>query len=45
MRVELGFSYAEIARALDKPTPDAARMFVARAIVKLARAMHVTPQV
>lgn len=41
MRVELGFSYAEIADAVDKPSPDAARMFVARAIVKLARAMNV----
>lgn len=33
MRVELGFAYAEIADALDRPSPDAARMFVARAIV------------
>ena len=41
MRVELGFNYAEVAQALDKPSSDAARMFVARAIVKLARAMNI----
>jgi RNA polymerase sigma-70 factor (ECF subfamily) len=41
MRIELGFSYAETAEALDKPSPDAARMFVARAVLKLARAMNV----
>jgi len=41
MRIELGFSYAEVAETLDKPSADAARMYVARAIVKLARAMNV----
>ena len=38
-RVELGFSYAEVAAALGKPSADAARMAVARALVKLATAM------
>ena len=38
-RVEFGLSYAEIADALGKPSPDAARMAVVRALVKLAREM------
>jgi len=38
-RVELRLSYAETAELLDKPSADAARMFVARALVKLAEAM------
>jgi RNA polymerase sigma-70 factor (ECF subfamily) len=38
-RVELGLSYAEIASALEIPTANAARMFVARALVRLAREM------
>ena len=38
-RVELRMSYAQIAELLDKPSPDAARMFVARALVKLAENM------
>jgi RNA polymerase sigma factor (sigma-70 family) len=40
-RMELGLSYAEIARSLGKPSPDAARMTVARALVRLAREMAV----
>ena len=36
MRVELGLSHEEIARALGKPSPDAARMAVSRALVRLA---------
>ena len=36
-RVELGLGYAELARAMNKPTADAARMAVARALVKVAR--------
>jgi RNA polymerase sigma factor (sigma-70 family) len=35
-RVELGLSYAQIAEVLGKPSPDAARMAVSRALVKLA---------
>jgi RNA polymerase sigma-70 factor (ECF subfamily) len=38
-RVELGLSYAQIAEVLDKPSADAARMAVARALVKLADEM------
>jgi RNA polymerase sigma factor (sigma-70 family) len=38
-RVELGLSYAEIAQVLGKPSGDAARMTVVRALVKLARQM------
>jgi RNA polymerase sigma-70 factor (ECF subfamily) len=38
-RVELGLSYAELAPALDKATPDAARMAVSRALLKLAEEM------
>ena len=40
-RVELGFSYAELAKALDRPSADAARMAVGRALLKLAR--HLNP--
>ena len=39
-RIELGCSYAEVAEALGKPTPDAARMAVSRALVSLARVMR-----
>ncbi len=38
-RVELRLSYAEISELLDKPSADAARMTVARALVKLAEHM------
>lgn len=40
-RVELGLSHRELADALGKPSADAARMTVARAIVRLAREMGV----
>ena len=36
MRIELGLSHDEIARALGKPSADAARMAVSRALVRLA---------
>jgi RNA polymerase sigma-70 factor (ECF subfamily) len=39
-RVELGLSYAEIATVLDMRSPDAARMAVARALVKVAEEME-----
>jgi RNA polymerase sigma-70 factor (ECF subfamily) len=39
-RVELGASYQEIADGLGKPTPDAARKTVTRALVRLAREMN-----
>src|SRR5262245_17251488 len=38
MRLEFGYSHAEIASALGKPSADAARMMVARALAELAGA-------
>jgi RNA polymerase sigma-70 factor (ECF subfamily) len=38
-RVELGLDYGRIAETLGKPSPDAARMAVSRALVRLAREM------
>jgi RNA polymerase sigma factor (sigma-70 family) len=38
-RVEMGLSYQELAEALDKPTPDAARKAAERALVRLAEEM------
>lgn len=38
-KMELDCSYAELARALGKPSADAARMAVARALVRLAEEM------
>jgi RNA polymerase sigma-70 factor (ECF subfamily) len=40
LRVELGFSYQEIAEQLGKPSADAARMAVSRAIARLADEMR-----
>jgi RNA polymerase sigma factor (sigma-70 family) len=37
LRVEFGYTYAQIAEALAKPSADAARMVVARAFARLAR--------
>ena len=42
-RVELGLSYQEIADQLGKPSADAARMVVARALLHLARNMRHVP--
>jgi RNA polymerase sigma-70 factor (ECF subfamily) len=39
-RVEMGCSYQEIAEALGKPSPDAARVAVSRALVRLAEEME-----
>lgn len=39
-RIELQYSYEELALALDKPSPDAARMAVARALQRLAQEMR-----
>ena len=39
-RVELGYSYAELAEALGKPSPEAARKAAERAIVRLAEEMQ-----
>jgi RNA polymerase sigma-70 factor (ECF subfamily) len=38
-RVEMGYSYEELAEALDKATPDAARKAAERALVRLAEEM------
>ena len=38
-RLELGCSYQEIATLIDRPSADAARMFVARILAKLATRM------
>jgi len=38
-RVEMGMSYEELAEALGKPTPDAARKAAQRALVRLAEEM------
>lgn len=40
LRLEFGYSHAQVADALGKTSPDAARMTVARALVQLARAME-----
>jgi RNA polymerase sigma-70 factor (ECF subfamily) len=40
MRIEFGLTHEEIARNLDKPTANAAHMFVARALVKVAKHMR-----
>ncbi len=39
-RIELGFSYAEIAESIGKPSADAVRMLVNRSIRKLAESMR-----
>ncbi len=40
LRVELGYSYAEIAEALEKPSADAARMTVSRSLLRLAQELR-----
>jgi RNA polymerase sigma factor (sigma-70 family) len=40
-RVELGLSYAELAAAMGRPSADAARIAVGRALLKLARQLKV----
>jgi RNA polymerase sigma factor (sigma-70 family) len=39
-RIEMGCSYSEIAEAIGRPTADAARMAVSRALVRLAEEMR-----
>ena len=39
-RLEMGFTYEELALALEKPTPDAARKAAQRALVRLAEEMQ-----
>jgi len=40
LRLELGFTYAEMAEALERPTANAARLLVTRALVRLTKEMH-----
>jgi RNA polymerase sigma factor (sigma-70 family) len=40
LRLEMGMSHREIADALGRPSADAARMTVARALVRMAELMH-----
>ena len=40
LRLEMGYSYEEIADAVSSPSPNAARMMVARALVRLAQDME-----
>jgi RNA polymerase sigma-70 factor (ECF subfamily) len=39
-RIELGYDYGELAAALGKPSPAAARMAVRRALLRLAENMR-----
>lgn len=39
-RIEMGCSYAEIAELMDKPSADAARMTVSRALLRLAEELR-----
>lgn len=41
LRLEFGYSHQQIADAMGKPGPDAARMTVARALIAIARRMDV----
>ena len=41
-RVELGLSYIELAAAMGRPSPDAARMAVGRALLKLAKRLKLS---
>ena len=43
-RVEMGYSYEELAEALGKPTPDAARKAARRALVRLAEEMKLAAE-
>jgi len=40
LRVEMGFTYQEIAEAMESPSADAARMLVARGMVRLSEMMR-----
>ena len=41
LRLELGFTHRQVAEALGKPSPDAARMLVARAVSRLTEVLDV----
>jgi len=40
LRIELDYSYHQVASALELPSPNAARLMVTRALVRMARLMH-----
>jgi len=40
LRLELGFTYPEMAEALERPSANAARLLVTRALVRLAKEMR-----
>lgn len=40
LRIEYGFAYRDIADKMELPSPDAARMLVARALARLGHALH-----
>ncbi len=40
LRIELGFTHPEVAEAIGSPTPNAARMLVARGLARLAEVMN-----
>src|SRR5262245_3498673 len=40
LRIEFGFNYAQVAEALGSPSPNAARLVVSRALVRLASLMR-----
>lgn len=41
LRIEMGFTHQQVAEALGKPSADAARMLVARAMIRITQAMNV----
>ena len=43
LRIEFGYTYAEIAEATEAASVDAARMLVVRGLERLTEAMHVKP--
>jgi RNA polymerase sigma-70 factor (ECF subfamily) len=45
VRVELGLTYEEMAEVLERPTANAARLLVSRALVALAKEMEVDEEV
>ena len=40
LRIEFGYTYPQVAEALARPTPNAARLLVTRALLRLAGLMH-----
>ena len=40
LRIVFGYTYQQVAEALDRPSPNAARLMVTRAVLRIARMMH-----